>query len=120
MLEVIVFYTLFVMLLLVTYQYFILVLFLLTSNIILSFVGAFFLTLLYSINYIKLLDQTKYYSTKQKKVINEVCLVCLEEVTDGFHLHCSCKNTYHEKCLTTWVSMKNTCPTCRTILVHQH
>jgi hypothetical protein len=48
----------------------------------------------------------------------DVCSICLENVSssnEGGQL-AQCKHTFHNKCLTKWITNKNTCPCCRTPL----
>jgi len=46
------------------------------------------------------------------------CCICLtlEEDTQPYICLRSCKHTFHEKCITTWLSKMNTCPSCRTVV----
>jgi len=48
----------------------------------------------------------------------DVCSICLENVSssnDGGQLK-RCNHTFHNKCLTEWMTRKNTCPCCRILL----
>jgi|GEM_PF-2968867 hypothetical protein len=42
---------------------------------------------------------------------NSECSICLEEITWGSAL--ACKHVFHEKCVSWWLEVSGTCPTCR-------
>jgi hypothetical protein len=45
-------------------------------------------------------------------LIKEVCSICLEKCSTET-LFTDCNHTFHKKCLTQWLKIKNTCPNCR-------
>ena len=43
------------------------------------------------------------------------CPICLEPILGSSkHLHCS--HIFHKNCIDTWLSQKDTCPLCRTLI----
>ena len=45
----------------------------------------------------------------------EVCPICFEAIVDDSRpcTQLPCLHVYHKDCITTWLRMRNTCPTCR-------
>lgn len=42
------------------------------------------------------------------------CIICCEEMEEGEVLaQMPCSHTFHDKCLKSWLSAQNTCPSCR-------
>ena len=51
------------------------------------------------------------FSGKQK---DKTCNVCLENFNAGqITMKLDCGHYFHEKCITHWLKMRNTCPVCR-------
>jgi len=51
-----------------------------------------------------------------EEVAMQRCVICLESFTRSNKLMmmaCHCVHSYHEKCLETWLRIKNACPLCR-------
>lgn len=46
------------------------------------------------------------------------CSICLDNITDDTKKITQCKHTFHEECLTRWLHTNNSCPLCRTHIVH--
>jgi hypothetical protein len=40
------------------------------------------------------------------------CLICYEDIVDGFYTTL-CGHVYHLGCARTWITLHETCPTCR-------
>ena len=40
------------------------------------------------------------------------CSICYEEMNNDI-VFTKCKHKFHKKCLSEWISYKNTCPKCR-------
>jgi hypothetical protein len=52
----------------------------------------------------------------KKKIMgidNEVCSICISEMTKPVLLNCECKGMYCFECIILWLDKKNTCPECR-------
>ena len=50
-----------------------------------------------------------------------LCSICYTDFVDGdtlLQLPCDVKHTYHEPCITQWLSIRDTCPLCKTRLRH--
>ena len=50
-----------------------------------------------------------------------VCCICDVDFVDRdtlLQLPCSVKHAYHEHCITQWLSIRDTCPLCKTRLKH--
>ncbi|KAJ8899885.1 hypothetical protein K2173_019588 [Erythroxylum novogranatense] len=61
----------------------------------------------------KCLTETVHYSLDQKE---GSCVICLEEYKnmDDIGALSSCGHDYHISCIKKWLSMKNSCPICKT------
>lgn len=47
-----------------------------------------------------------------------VCSLCFEMISAGEAVRCSnCEAVFHEGCISTWVSVNGTCPSCKAIIV---
>lgn len=64
----------------------------------------------------------KYYNTKNKQSINKYkfnkytdCSICLTSYQVGQNIteFGTCNHSFHEECITKWISEKNSCPICR-------
>ena len=42
---------------------------------------------------------------------NEICIICFSEVL--FAKKLACGHNFHTRCLKTWISKNNICPTCK-------
>jgi len=56
---------------------------------------------------------------KEMKVIYgtaaiDECIICKDEIILG--ITTSCNHSYHEECISEWLTIKNTCPYCRKII----
>ena len=50
-----------------------------------------------------------------------LCSICYVDFVEGdtlLQLPCDVKHTYHEPCITQWLSIRDTCPLCKTRLRH--
>ena len=101
----------------VTYQFFFIIIYVMTGSITLGIVVSFSVTSIY-ILYVAMtfssvthVNQTINY--KVRKVSNEFCPICFERVIKGYNIDCRCNNTYHKECLNNWLVKTNSCPTCR-------
>ena len=46
--------------------------------------------------------------------VGSTCYICLEDMVVGDKRSVlKCKHVYHHKCLSKWLPVKKTCPTCR-------
>jgi len=69
----------------------------------------------------KLLDKRKVQEEKEPDTTrklsesDEDCFICFESLTGETLVQCvtTCKNYFHEECLTIWLSKNKTCPLCR-------
>jgi len=45
-----------------------------------------------------------------------VCSICFENINPNDSLKLSCNHIFHSSCINMWISKKNTCPICRSIV----
>lgn len=47
-------------------------------------------------------------------VINDDCVICFEKFIDNDNIILlKCNHIYHQACISSWIKINNTCPTCR-------
>lgn len=56
--------------------------------------------------------------TEEKSKEENNCLICLEEMSEGsVVIDLPCSHFFHQKCISTWLRVANTCPQCRSSLL---
>lgn len=58
----------------------------------------------------------KYPYTHNHTDNNEICPICLGEMTDTMKINVDlivCGHTFHEECIQMWLDRRKDCPVCR-------
>jgi hypothetical protein len=61
---------------------------------------------------------------------NDLCLICLEDNVVApfirfkelyqYPTKCKCNGIYHLHCVNIWISIYNSCPICRSLIINNH
>jgi hypothetical protein len=49
--------------------------------------------------------------------MNEICSICLLDITKDKITTICCNNSFHEKCYSDWMKINPTCPLCRKLFI---
>lgn len=63
------------------------------------------------------LSNTPLLNKEMATNYNDICAICLDNYKENDIIsELDCNHIYHNKCISDWIIINNTCPQCRTIL----